>query len=193
MLYVRVGFFIAGVGLAIWQAVNGHFLIALAATLTAFIALAGVLFGWERRSADVLVQLAGAACFLLSLSGMFRGSPGADIPLQHAYAEATRYLLFLQQGVCPAVQPALLERASLACSLKESQDMLQLGTDASKVLHGPPPAWSILEGLSEARKERPRNTCALDFAEVHRLCGRVFLDPKHVERLLKEAGAASPP
>ena len=189
MAYVRICFCIIGTALAIRHAWHGHLLLALAGALTAVIALAGVLWGGERRSANPLVELLAGLSLVASLGGTLNSSPASDLELQHAYADATHYLFFAEQ-TCRAAPYGMAERASTACMMQAPTEQVSLARELNKTLHNPSPALSILEGAHQAREEPQRNACAVAFAEVYAHCGAGFMKPRSIKRLLSEAAGS---
>lgn len=190
MLILRIGFFIAGSSLAVIQLWHGHLLLAMAGALTAVIALLGVLAGSELIGDHPVVKAAAALSLASGLAGTFGNSAATDLELQNAYIDATFYLL-LAKGTCHDVPYGVVERASTACIMQGPTESVALASDLNKTLHNPSPALSILDDAKQAFNERPRNECAVAFAEVYRRCGPSFMKPQSVKRLQKEAGAGA--
>ncbi|UDF36519.1 UNVERIFIED_ORG: hypothetical protein LHJ69_05440 [Shinella sp. XGS7] len=121
MIYMRIVVCVAGLvlaGLQLWQF---QWALAISGVITALLALAGLVFGWEAIAESLPVQAGGALALLLGLFGTVTSSSAFNMELQEAQTAAMSASVYGAMGdYCERSASELWGKATLHCAMQSN-------------------------------------------------------------------------
>lgn len=164
----------AGVGVAIYQLINGNWASALAFLLCSGVVVSYYLFGFNLGTDTPWRGLTAAIASALSIYATFTGSSAFSAERIQAHVEALSAFTSIELScrIRSAELSALQQEGIKACSLQDYSAMADTMAELQK--HQLGPALSIIDGVHSASKKPNADWCAEVYRATKTLCPTAF-------------------